>query len=86
MADGTLTVDQRNKLLADMTDDVSSLVLMDNYRQSMALTNAQHQSIALADEHAQFMQTLERSGDLDRVVEYLPDDEISNSVSRWVRD
>jgi glutamate dehydrogenase len=58
-----------------MTDDVSALVLMDNYRQSMALTNAQHQSVALADEHAQFMQTLERSGDLDRAVEFLPDDE-----------
>ncbi|MEE8303607.1 MAG: NAD-glutamate dehydrogenase, partial [Candidatus Tectomicrobia bacterium] len=76
VAKGKLTVAQRNKLLADMTDDVSALVLMDNYRQSMALTNAQHQSVALADEHAQFMQALERSGDLDRAVEFLPDDEI----------
>ena len=75
VAQGKLTVTQRNKMLADMTDDVSALVLMDNYRQSMALTNAQHQSIALADEHVRFMQTLERSGDLDRVVEFLPDDE-----------
>ena len=76
VAQGRLTVAQRNKLLADMTDDVSALVLMDNYRQSMALTNAQHQSVALADEHIQFMQTLERSGDLDRAVEFLPDDEV----------
>ena len=75
VAQGKLTVAQRNKLLADMTDDVSALVLMDNYRQSMALTNAQHQSVALADEHAQFMQTLERAGDLDRTVEFLPNDE-----------
>jgi glutamate dehydrogenase len=75
VAQGKLTVAQRNKLLADMTDDVSELVLMDNYRQSMALTNAQHQSVALADEHVQFMQSLERTGDLDRSVEFLPDDE-----------
>jgi glutamate dehydrogenase len=76
VAQGKLNFAQRNKLLADMTDDVSALVLMDNYRQSMALTNAQHQSIALADEHIQFMQVLERSGDLDRAVEFLPDDEV----------
>ena len=75
VARGKLTVAQRNKMLADMTDDVSALVLMDNYRQSMALTNAQHQSIALADEHVQFMRALERSGDLDRDVEFLVNDE-----------
>lgn len=75
VASKKLTLPQRNKLLVDMTDDVSALVLMDNYRQSMALTNAQHQSIALANEHMQFMQTLERSGSLDRAVEFLPTDE-----------
>lgn len=72
---GKLTLSQRNKLLSDMTNDVSALVLMDNYRQSMALTNAQHQSVALADEHMHFMQTLERSGALNRAVEFLPTDE-----------
>lgn len=72
---GKLTYAQRNKVLADMTDDVSDLVLMDNYRQSMALTNAEHQSLALADEHLRFMHALERTGDLDREVEFLPSDE-----------
>ncbi len=75
VARGKLTTAQRNRMLVDMTDDVSALVLMDNYRQSMALTNAQHQSLALVDEHAQFMRMLERTGDLDRAVEFLPDDE-----------
>src|SRR5690606_19510231 len=70
-----LTIGQRNKLLADMTEEVAALVLMDNYRQSMALTNAQHQSIALVDEHATFIEMLERSGDLDRAVEFLPSGE-----------
>jgi len=72
---GKLTFAQRNKVLADMTDDVSDLVLMDNYRQSMALTNAEHQSLALADEHLRFIHALERSGELDRDVEFLPSDE-----------
>ena len=72
---GKLTYAQRNKVLADMTQDVSDLVLMDNYRQSMALTNAEHQSLALADEHLRFMHALERTGDLDREVEFLPSDE-----------
>jgi len=72
---GKLTYAQRNKVLANMTEDVSDLVLMDNYRQSMALTNAEHQSLALADEHLRFMHALERTGDLDREVEFLPSDE-----------
>jgi glutamate dehydrogenase len=78
VAKGQLTVAQRNRMLVDMTDNVAALVLMDNYRQSMALTNAQHQSVALVDEHAQFMHMLERSGDLDRAVEFLPTDEDLN--------
>jgi glutamate dehydrogenase len=75
VASKKLTLKQRNKLLVDMTDDVSALVLMDNYRQSMALSNAQHQSVALADEHIHFIQALERRGSLDRAVEFLPEDE-----------
>jgi glutamate dehydrogenase len=72
---GKLTLKQRNKVQIDMTDDVAALVLMDNYRQSMALTNAQHQSLALVGEHLRFMRALEKSGDLDREVEFLPSDE-----------
>ncbi|MEE8445569.1 MAG: NAD-glutamate dehydrogenase domain-containing protein, partial [Alphaproteobacteria bacterium] len=70
-----LTRARRDKALADMTDDVAALVLTDNYRQSMALTHAEHQSFALIDEHQQFMHTLERGGDLNRAVEFLPPDD-----------
>jgi glutamate dehydrogenase len=48
---------------------------MDNYRQSMALSTAQHQSVALVDEHMHFMQAVERVGALHREVEFLPTDE-----------
>ena len=70
-----LTKAKRNRLLVKMTKDVSDLVLMGNYRQSMALTNAQYQSIALVGEHERFMRALEKIGALDREVEFLPTNE-----------
>ena len=36
--DGRLTQDQRNALLADMTEDVAALVLRNNYLQTLALS------------------------------------------------
>ena len=65
----------RDKLLADMTDELAEHVLMDNYRQSMALTHAEAQASATLDESARFIRQLERAGRLDRAVEFLPDDE-----------
>ncbi|MCZ6888992.1 MAG: NAD-glutamate dehydrogenase, partial [Gammaproteobacteria bacterium] len=75
VAGGRITTEQRNALLVEMTDEVAELVLMDNYRQSMALTNVEHQGVARLDDHARFMRALERAGKLDRAVEFLPDDE-----------
>ena len=72
---GKLSMLQRNKLLVKMTDEVAELVLMDNYRQSMALTHAENQSIAMLDEHVRFMRALEQAGELNRNVEFLPDDD-----------
>ena len=63
---------ERDKLLADMTDELAEHVLMDNYRQSMALTHAEAQSAATLDEAARFIRRLERAGALNRVVELLP--------------
>ena len=75
MAAGRITMEKRNALLVEMTDEIAELVLMDNYRQSMALTNVEQQSVARLDSHARFMAALERAGKLNRAVEYLPDDE-----------
>ncbi|WP_119302959.1 NAD-glutamate dehydrogenase [Dongia deserti] len=72
---GDLTMKQRDKLLAQMTDDVAELVLRDNYLQSQALSIAEAQSFTLLDQQNRFMRALERSGRLDRVIEFLPDDE-----------
>ncbi|MGH6890790.1 MAG: NAD-glutamate dehydrogenase, partial [Dongiaceae bacterium] len=72
---GDLTMKQRDKLLAKMTDDVAQLVLRDNYRQSEALSIAEAQSFTLLDQQNRFMRALERGGRLDRIIEFLPDDE-----------
>ncbi len=72
VAAGELTRKGRDKLLASMTDEVSRLVLRDNYRQSNALSEAEGQSAILLDDHARFLAALEKQGRLDRGVEFLP--------------
>ena len=44
VADGELTVAERDALLAEMTDEVAALVLRDNYDQATALGNARAQA------------------------------------------
>ena len=72
MREGDLTEKQRNELLASMTDEVAALVLVDNYEQNIALGTALSQAPALLHVHEDWMRTLERSGQLNRVLEGLP--------------
>ncbi|MEV6654594.1 NAD-glutamate dehydrogenase [Streptomyces sp. NPDC051219] len=74
VADGDMTVKQRNKLLAEMTDEVGRLVLRNNYAQNVALANAVAQSPSLLHAHQRFMRRLSRDGRLDRALEFLPND------------
>ncbi|MGI8677974.1 MAG: NAD-glutamate dehydrogenase [Jatrophihabitans sp.] len=71
---GTITVDERNDLLAGVTDDVAAHVLRDNYDQNVLLGMARKLSPALASVHLRFMQELEKAGELDRALEFLPSD------------
>ncbi|EGF92001.1 bacterial NAD-glutamate dehydrogenase family protein [Asticcacaulis biprosthecium C19] len=71
-ATGRMTLEARNKLLAEMTDEVASHVLKHNYDQTLALTL---QEATAADDNANaqaFMTALEKRGRLDRKVEGLP--------------
>ncbi|MGO1119434.1 NAD-glutamate dehydrogenase [Rhodovibrionaceae bacterium A322] len=72
---GKLTRKQRDSLLEKMTDEVAELVLRDNYMQSQSLTVTHQLGAHLLDRLGRFMRTLERSGQLDRALEFLPDDE-----------
>lgn len=74
VADGDMTVKQRNQLLARMTDEVGALVLRNNYAQNTALANAIAQSPSLLHAHQRFMRRLERDGHLNRALEFLPSD------------
>ncbi len=79
VAAGELSLEQRNTVLTAMTDDVAALVLRDNYFQTQALSVAARQGVSLLERQARFMRHLERCGQLDRAIEYLPaDDEIAS--------
>jgi glutamate dehydrogenase len=67
-----LTLDKRNKLLVDMTDEVAHLVLRDNYLQSQALSVLETRAVSDLLEHAHSIRSLELSGALDRGLEFLP--------------
>ncbi|WP_112470529.1 NAD-glutamate dehydrogenase [Streptomyces triticisoli] len=72
--DGDMTVKQRNKLLAEMTDEVGALVLRTNYAQNTAIANALAQSKDMLHAQQRFMKHLVREGNLDRALEFLPTD------------
>jgi len=74
VADGELTSKQRDRLLAQMTDEVAALVLQDSYWQTCAIGLDQARAAALLPLHRRLMRHLERSGQLDRALEFLPDD------------
>ncbi|MFJ8231520.1 NAD-glutamate dehydrogenase [Streptomyces sp. NPDC094448] len=74
VADGDMTVKQRNALLARMTDEVGALVLRNNYAQNVALANAAAQAPSLLQAHQRLMRRLGRDGALDRSLEFLPND------------
>src|SRR5262245_42660113 len=71
---GDLSMDGRNALLAEMTDEVARLVLRNNYQQTLALSLAERRGLEDLGFQQRLMQTLEKRGDLDRGVEFLPDE------------
>jgi glutamate dehydrogenase len=74
LRDGRLTMDARNALLHEMTDEVAGLVLRNNYLQPLALSLSQRRGMEDFGFLQRLMQTLEARGLLDRAVEFLPDD------------
>jgi glutamate dehydrogenase len=85
MQAGKLTRGDRNKLLARMTNEVAGLVLRNNYLQSQAISTLELQARARLPEYQHLIRTLERSGDLNRALEFLPtDDELADRRKRGV--
>ncbi|MCJ2015680.1 NAD-glutamate dehydrogenase [Methylobacterium sp. J-076] len=72
--DGRLSYDDRNALLAAMTDEVGHLVLRNNELQTLSLSLAQRGGLGETGFAMRTMQAFEAEGRLDRAVEFLPDD------------
>ncbi len=75
VAEGDLTVTQRNRVLAQMTDEVGHLVLRTNYVQTQSMTTTVSRGMAALEEQGRFMRALERQSRLNREIEFLPNDE-----------
>ncbi len=75
MRSGTLDNDARVKLLANMTDDVSDLVLENNRLQALALSIAELGGVDSVPSYIRLIETFEDAGRLDRAVEGLAGNE-----------
>lgn len=72
VARGDLTAKHRNKLLEEMTDSVSELVLENNYRQAQAISLAESEAALRMNEYIRIIDRLEEQGRLDRALEFIP--------------
>jgi len=72
---GELTENDRNVLLASMTDEVSELVLRNNYQQTQTISMMETLTGARLGAKQHFISILESEGILDRDLEKLPSDE-----------
>jgi glutamate dehydrogenase len=76
---GRLTRAARDKLLASMTSEVAEIVLHNNYLQSQALSVLEQRAPERIAEYLGLIRALERSGHLNRAIEFLPaDDEFAD--------
>jgi glutamate dehydrogenase len=73
---GALTIEARNALLVEMTGEVARLVLRNNYQQTLALSLAQRRGMEDLGFQQRLMHILETRGELDRAVEFLPDETV----------
>ncbi|MCF1427224.1 MAG: NAD-glutamate dehydrogenase [Shewanella sp.] len=75
VADGEMTMKQRNRLLGEMTEEVSEIVLQDCKDQTRSISVTQVRGAEMLKEHIRFVHYLEKEGKLDRALEFLPSEE-----------
>lgn len=74
VAEGEMSREERNELLAEMTDEVAASVLRTNYEQNVLIGNARDQHGTMAPVHRRLMDYLSEHAGLVRELEFLPDD------------
>jgi glutamate dehydrogenase len=72
VAGGIVSLDERNALLAEMTDTVAELVLDDNKAQNRLLGVSRRHAGPMLSVHARQIDALVADGQLDRDLEFLP--------------
>ena len=72
VAAGSLSTEDRNRRLAEMTDEVAELVLANNRRQNTVLSVSRSHAPAMLGVHARLVTDLERRHNLDRRLAALP--------------
>jgi glutamate dehydrogenase len=90
VAAGNIDVEERNILLESMTEDVASLVLDNNLRQTKSISLAMARSQQHHSEYQRYLSWLEQEDQLDRDLEFLPSDEqLTDRINRhqpsWTR-
>ena len=75
---GDLTVKQRNVWLVNMTDEVSQIVLANNYRQAQSISLSYSDSYKRIEEFRRLIIDLEDKGKLNRALEFIPTDDVLN--------
>lgn len=76
VASGDLTQKQRDELLIRMTDEVSELVLQNNYHQNAAISYAHRHSEHFLNLYIRFIEEQEAKGKLNRDLEFLPSNKV----------
>lgn len=80
--EGKLNKATRDKLLESMTEEISKLVLRDNYLQTQAISISQKHGLAIIETQARIINSLEKKGLLDRKIEFLPsNEELNNRIA-----
>ncbi len=76
VANGDMTGKQRNNLLAEMTDEIANLVLMNNYHQTQSIEISMHNPPSTIDLYSRYIHDLEQKDKLDPELEFLPDQKV----------
>ena len=72
VATGTMTQDERNDLLEELTEAVATLVLRDNESQGLAISLDEARASEGLEDSRDLMSALERAGEFERAAEDLP--------------
>ncbi len=75
VAEGDMTIKQRNTLLASMTNEVSDIVLTDNYLQIQSISITECRTEYVLKEYMRFIHHLEKEDRLNKKLEFIPDDD-----------